>query len=135
MALAGVSDIYETEPQGVKDQPWFKNQIAQLSVESDIWSPEGMLSTLLAIEGQMGRVRTDEQFGPRPIDIDILLYGDLEQQSGFLDVPHPRMRERAFVLIPLKELAPELVFPDGTTIDEALNALTYRMDGKKIWQD
>ena len=98
-----------------------------------IWSPEGLLSTLLAIEDQMGRVR-EVSGGPRVIDLDILLFDGREMRTGFLDLPHPRMKERAFVLVPLREVAPDLVFPDGETIDDALARLDYDVRGDEIRQ-
>ena len=82
----------------------------------------------------MGRER-QEPGGPRPIDMDIITWGDEVMDSEFLTVPHPRAKERAFVLIPLKEIDPEFVFPDGTTIDQALESIEYRIEGNKIWQD
>lgn len=128
-----VSSVYETEPQGLKGQPWFFNQVAKYQVDPEIWAPEGFLSSLSAIENQMLRARgvTD---GPRVIDLDLLLFGDKIQTTGYLDLPHPRMLERAFVLVPLAELEPNLVFPDGTTIKEALSAIEFRQEGTKIWQ-
>ena len=129
-----VSEIYHTEPQGRKDQPWFLNQVAHFLVDPVIWSPEGILSVMLAIEGQMGRMRTKPQ-GPRPIDLDLLLFGDLVMESDMLTLPHPRMLERAFVLVPLLEIAPDLVMPDGTRIDQALKALNYTVEGTTIKQD
>jgi 2-amino-4-hydroxy-6-hydroxymethyldihydropteridine diphosphokinase len=135
ITLAGLSSTYWTEPQGLKDQPWFCNQVAVLEVDPVIWSPEGVLSTLLAIEAQMGRERSGEHFGPRTIDLDIIAYGDLEQESDFLYVPHPRAKDRAFVLVPLQEVEPGYVFPDGLHIKDALSALNYQLDGDKIWQE
>jgi 2-amino-4-hydroxy-6-hydroxymethyldihydropteridine diphosphokinase len=121
--LKKVSDYYETEPQGeVKDQPWFTNQVIQLEIDAEIWSPPGFLSTCTAIEAKMGRTRAVPG-GPRPLDMD------------FLTLPHPRAKDRAFVLVPLKEIAPDFVFPDGTTVDEALEAIEYRQEGRKLWQD
>jgi len=132
--LRKVSEYYVTEPQGeVKDQPWFTNQVIELEIDAEIWSPPGFLSTCTAIEAKMGRTRTIEG-GPRPLDMDIIAWGDLEMTMDFLTLPHPRAKERAFVLIPLKEIAPDYVFPDGTTIDEALRAIDYRQEGLKIWQ-
>ncbi|XVK07219.1 2-amino-4-hydroxy-6-hydroxymethyldihydropteridine diphosphokinase [Maridesulfovibrio sp. FT414] len=129
------SETYETEPQGLKDQPWFSNQIVRFAVDPELWSAEGFLSTLQAVEGQMDRVR-GEVNGPRTIDLDIVLFGDRVINSGeYLTVPHPRALDRAFVLHPLAEIDPELVFPDGTTVVEALNRITYRIDGKRIYQD
>ncbi|WP_319544203.1 2-amino-4-hydroxy-6-hydroxymethyldihydropteridine diphosphokinase [uncultured Pseudodesulfovibrio sp.] len=132
--LKAVSEYYETEPQGeVKDQPWFTNQIIALEIDAEIWSPQGFLSTCTAIEAKMGRERA-EKGGPRPLDMDIVAWGDVTMDIDFLTLPHPRAKERAFVLIPLKEIAPDYVFPDGTTIDEALSAIEYTLEGRKIWQ-
>lgn len=135
ITLKRQSEYYQTEPQGeIKDQPWFTNQVVELEIDAEIWSPEGFLSTCKAIEGQLGRT-CGEKDGPRPLDMDILLWGDSVQENDFLTLPHPRATRRAFVLIPLKEIAPDLVFPDGTTIDQALDSISYRMEDRKIWQD
>ncbi len=130
------SNIYKTEPQGaVKDQPWFANAVVRLKVESDIWAPAGLLSTLQAIEGQMGRVRHGEQGGPRVIDLDLLLFGDVVMESEYLTLPHPRMFDRAFVLVPLREvLLQGTVFPDGRDIHQALAEIAYTLDGYTISQ-
>lgn len=129
------SPIYKTEPQGpVKDQPWFYNCAVRLKAASDIWAPEGLLSTLQAVEAQMGRIRGEVVGGPRVIDLDLLLFGDVEMHSEYLTLPHPRMLERAFVLVPLRDIAPGLVFSDGSTIDQALSGLSYRLDGRTISQ-
>lgn len=129
-----VSEIYSTEPQGDKNQPWFMNQVAHFLVDPVIWSPEGFLSVLLAIEGQMGRLRTTTP-GPRNIDLDLLLFGDVVMTTDMLTLPHPRMLKRAFVLVPLLELAPDLAMPDKTRVDQALKTLNYRQEGTTIWQD
>jgi len=135
ISLKAFSSSYLTEPQGeIKDQPWFTNQIIKLEIDAEIWAPSGFLSTCTAIEAQMGRER-QEPGGPRPIDMDIISWGDVEMESDFLTLPHPRAKERAFVLLPLKEIEPEYVFPDGTTIDQALEAIEYRTEGNKVWQD
>lgn len=133
--LRGFSSTYQTEPQGeIKDQPWFTNQVIKLEIDAEIWAASGFLSTCTAIEAQMGRER-GETGGPRPMDMDIISWGDTVMEGDFLTLPHPRAKERAFVLIPLKEVEPEYVFPDGTTIDDALSAIDYRIEGDKIWQD
>lgn len=129
------STIYLTEPQGGKDTPWFSNQVVELGVDPEIWAPEGLLSTLLAIEAQIGRDRTAvTPQGLRVIDLDILLFGDLVANNGFLTVPHQRLRERASMLVPLQEIAPGLILPGGGTPDDALKSLKYRIDGNRIWQ-
>lgn len=113
--VAGVSSLYETAPVGYVDQPDFINAVAIL--ETDL-SPHELLAVLLKVEEQMGRVRTI-RWGPRVIDIDILLYGDVQVEENDLQVPHPRMMERRFVLEPLAEIAPDLVLPDGRTAKDA----------------
>jgi len=129
------SPIYTTEPQGaVKDQPWFSNCVVRLKAGSDIWAPEGLLSTLQAVEAQMGRIRGEVVGGPRVIDLDLLMFGDVEMDGEYLQLPHPRMLERAFVLIPLRDIAPDLVFKDGRTIDQVLAGLSYSLDGRAIGQ-
>jgi len=129
------SPVYKTEPQGaVKDQPWFANCVVRLKASSDIWAPEGLLSTLQAVEAQMGRIRGEVVGGPRIIDLDLLMFGDVEMDGEYLKLPHPRMLERAFVLIPLRDIAPNLVFKDGRTIDQVLAKLSYSLDGRAIGQ-
>lgn len=81
----------------------------------------------------MGRER-GVKGGPRPLDMDIIVWGDVVMETDFLSLPHPRATKRAFVLIPLKEMAPDFVFLDGTTIDQALEAIEYRQEDRKIWQ-
>ena len=105
--VLSLSSLYETEPVGVKDQPWFLNLVLVLHTAIP---PEELLHRLKGIEGQMGR-EGGRRWGPRPIDLDILLYGDLILDSPRLVIPHPRMHQRSFVLLPLAELAPQLVHP------------------------
>jgi 2-amino-4-hydroxy-6-hydroxymethyldihydropteridine diphosphokinase len=136
--LGRVSGVYLTEPQDRRDQPWFANQAAELLCPPGL-APEDLLLVLGRIEAAMGRVRGEqggagERFGPRRIDLDLLLHGDLERNSAVLTLPHPRMRGRAFVLVPLAEIAPEARFPDGTSVAEALANLTFRLEGQRIWQ-
>jgi len=128
------SPIYKTEPQGLKDQPWFYNCMVRLKATSDIWAPEGLLSTLQAVEAQMGRIRGEVTGGPRVIDLDLVLFGDVVMDSEYLTLPHPRMLERAFVLVPLRDIAPGLVLPDGRTVDQVLAGLSYSLDGRTISQ-
>ena len=152
LEISDSSSIYETEPVGYKDQPWFLNQVIEVRVApvlklhddaevaaglKDLWDKapretsvfwiSSLLKELLPIERAMGRERTTPD-GPRPIDIDILIYGDTaggfaetRDEPGrpriaragpaFLTLPHPRMHERRFVLEPLCEIAPDLVHP------------------------
>jgi 2-amino-4-hydroxy-6-hydroxymethyldihydropteridine diphosphokinase len=101
------SSIYETPPGGVTDQPAFLNQV--LVGETSL-SPQDLLTAVKRIEKTMGRLPS-VRFGPRLIDIDILLYGDTLLDTPDLTIPHARMFERAFVLVPLLEIAPDLVSP------------------------
>ena len=112
------STVRETEPVGITDQPSFLNAAAEVETEL---SARGLLESLLAIERDLGRDRTAEQrWGPRTIDLDLLLYGEEVVDEPGLTVPHPRLAERRFVLEPLHELAPELVLPDGRRIKDLL---------------
>jgi len=101
------STIYETAPWGNTDQPHFLNQV--LSLKSNL-HPEELLSICKNIEKSIGRVATD-RWGPRIIDIDILLYGDMVYQSHTLQIPHPMMQDRMFTMVPLAEIAPDFVHP------------------------
>lgn len=102
-----VSTLRETEPQGVADQPPFLNGAAEIEVAL---APEELLDHLLRIENELGRVRT-ERWGPRTIDLDLLLFGSRRIATRRLTVPHPRLTERRFVLEPLAELCPERIVP------------------------
>lgn len=111
------SSIYETEPQDLIGQPWFLNQVVEVETE---FFPRLLLARIQAIELGMGRKR-DLPKGPRPIDIDILLFGNFIIENRELQVPHPRMAQRRFVLEPLAELAPDLQHPvTNKTIRELL---------------
>ncbi len=102
-----VSSIYETEPQELRDQPWFLNLVAE--VETTLF-PMQLLRRVRKIEKELGRQRLVPK-GPRTVDIDILLFGRFVMDSPALQVPHPRMQDRRFVLEPLAEIAPELRHP------------------------
>ena len=101
------SYIYETPPWGYKDQPAFLNMAVKCETGLDAAS---LLKRLKQIEVQVGRVESF-RWGPRQIDIDILFYDDLILQSESLTIPHPRLHERAFVLVPLADIAPDLIHP------------------------
>jgi 2-amino-4-hydroxy-6-hydroxymethyldihydropteridine diphosphokinase len=103
--IVAVSSIYRTPPWGKIDQPDFLNAAAEISTSL---SPRALLDLCLAAEQQLKRVRA-ERWGPRLIDMDILVFGDLIVEEHGLEIPHPRMLERAFVLAPLAEIAPDLV--------------------------
>ncbi len=107
ITLSRVSNWYKTRPIG-PPQPDYFNGCATLEVES--LTPFELLKTLLGLENQFGRVR-DRFWGPRTLDIDLLLYGDIIIDSPKMKIPHPRMRERAFVLVPLATIAPHWIEP------------------------
>ena len=113
-----LSSIYRTTPWGLREQPDFYNQVAELSTGL---GPHELLEAALAIEARLGR-RREVRWGPRTIDIDLLLYGEVALATPQLTLPHPRMLERAFVLVPLAELAPNLTIA-GRTVAEHLAAL------------
>ena len=105
--VVAVSSVYETDPVGYLDQPTFFNAV--LLLETTI-PPETLMRSLLQIEADLGRVRTFTN-APRAIDLDLLLYGDEIRDTPDLTLPHSRMHERAFVLVPLAEIAPEMWHP------------------------
>lgn len=117
--LVAVSSIYQSAPVGPPDQPDYLNAVAELATSL---APEALLDALQAIETKQGRVR-GRRWGERTLDLDLLLYGDQTIESERLVVPHPQMKQRAFVLIPLQEIAPGLSFPDGESIVEAVSRL------------
>jgi 2-amino-4-hydroxy-6-hydroxymethyldihydropteridine diphosphokinase len=122
-ALVKISTLYETTPVGLKDQPAFVNAVAQIATTL---SAHDLLARLHAIEVQHGRVRnsaTEERNGPRTLDLDILMFDDALIDERGLTVPHPRMHERAFVLVPLVEIAPEVVIPGKGLAKEFLSTV------------
>jgi 2-amino-4-hydroxy-6-hydroxymethyldihydropteridine diphosphokinase len=120
LTLCSLSRLYETEPWGVTEQPRFLN--AACGIETDL-APHALLDLLKAIERELGRVPS-VRYGPRAIDLDILLYGDLRIASPRLTIPHPGMLERASVLVPLAGIAPTLRHPvTGLTIAEHLRQI------------
>ncbi len=105
--IAQMSSLYRTAPVGFLDQPHFVNAVALIETAL---TPRALLDELLSIERRYGRVR-DFPNAPRALDLDILLYGDEAYQDDALTIPHPRMVERAFVLVPLAEIAPQATVP------------------------
>lgn len=200
--MLDVSPVYLTEPQGVREQPWFANQVARLALSAPPKVPDagapgiteeggtgqgvagpdgtgqggrgeqggparaasapgaapgtppdatqnaalGLLRAILAIETRMGRVRgavpagapeaarAAARFGPRIIDLDLLIVESVQCATPELILPHPRLRERAFVLVPLRDVRPDLVFADGTSIDAALARVVHTVRGNRIRQ-
>lgn len=124
-----VSSLYETEPMGYVEQPRFFNAVCR--AETDI-GPLQLLSLIKGIEASLGRVPSLPN-APRPIDLDILFYGDLVMETPELTIPHPRLEERAFVLIPLFELDAALVHPlSGERISDLAARVQGREGVKKI---
>ncbi len=120
VTIERVSSAYLTDPVGLRAQPRFLNAVVR--VRTDLAARE-LLAVMTRIEDEMGRQR-DVRFGPRTIDLDLLLYGDATRRDPDLSLPHPRMAERRFVLVPLAEIAPETrVPPDGRTAAELLSRL------------
>jgi 2-amino-4-hydroxy-6-hydroxymethyldihydropteridine diphosphokinase len=116
------SSIYETEPRDVSDQPWFLNMVIECETE---YFPLQLLAVLQRVERELGRVRHGAPpRGPRVIDIDILLFGTVKVKTAKLEVPHPRMLERRFVLEPLLEIAPD--FRDAATALEKVKKQIVR---------
>ena len=115
-----VSSLRETDPVGFVDQPRFLNGAAM--IETTLTAPE-LLDELLTIERELGRTRNGRRNGPRTIDLDLLLFGDLVVDEPGLTLPHPRLHERAFVLEPLAELDPELEVPGRGTVSGLLAEL------------
>ena len=117
--VLAVSQLRETDPVGVVDQPRFLNGVARIDTSL---SPRALLELLLRIEQSLGRMR-EERWGPRTVDLDLLVYGGLTVDEPGLRVPHPRLHERRFALEPLAELDPELVVPGLGSVSGALAAL------------
>lgn len=134
-AWPGVSDLrcsrlYRTAPWGDEAQPDFVNAVVACRYAG---SAPSLLSALLCVEREAGRVRDGRRWGPRVLDLDVLVFGDAVIDTPTLSVPHPRLRERAFVLLPLLELAPDLRWPDGESL--AASALTVDRTGVAVVGD
>ena len=116
-----ISSTYETEPVGeVLDQPDFLNAAVRIRTELE---PEALLDLCKAIEVEQGRALGSQRHGPRPLDVDLLLLGDVELETERLSLPHPEVTSRRFVLAPLLELDPDLSLPDGRWLQQALEGL------------
>ena len=128
--VEAVSSLYETEPVGeIAEQQDFLNAAARVSTGLE---PEELLHVCKAIEVEHGRLFGAPRHGPRPLDLDVLLLGELELESERLQLPHPQVTSRRFVLVPLLELDPELTLPDGTRLDQALDALGSRQRVERV---
>src|SRR5436305_683083 len=109
VAVVAVSDVYETDPVGGPEQGAYLNAVVAVDTTLDAWE---LLALAQRLEADADRVR-DARWGPRTLDVDVLLYGDVAMDDERLTIPHPRMWERAFVLVPLRDVAPELVAGRG----------------------
>ena len=121
MVVDAASSLYETEPVGeILDQPDFLNAAVRVRTSLE---PEQLLDLCKGIEVEHGRAFAGPRHGPRPLDLDLLLLGDVELRTERLTLPHPEVSSRRFVLTPLLELDPELTLPDGTRLSDALKAI------------
>jgi len=121
VVVDAVSSAYETEPVGeILDQPDFLNAAVRIRTGLE---PEALLDLCKAIEVEQGRMFGGPRHGPRPLDLDLLLLGDVELRTERLTLPHPEVARRRFVLVPLLELDAALALPDGTVLREALERL------------
>jgi len=128
LRMGKISPIYDTEPLGESNQPRFLNLVCQAFTRLQ---PDGLLALAKGIERKLGRVSKSGK--PRTIDIDILLYGDQVIETPELVIPHPKMTERAFVLIPLDEIAPDVIHPvAGKTVKELLQNVTEKQGVLKL---
>lgn len=114
LEVMAISKIYETEPWGLSEQPLYWNQVVEIETSLE---PLELLHVCQEIENKFGRER-NVHWGPRTIDIDLLIYDNMISDSEELILPHPYLEKRAFVLTPLREIAPELVLPSGKSICE-----------------
>jgi 2-amino-4-hydroxy-6-hydroxymethyldihydropteridine diphosphokinase len=121
--VVAVSSLRDTEPVGFVEQPRFLN--GAVALETDL-EPRELLAALLAVEQALGRTREGPRYGPRTIDLDLLVYGDVEMDGPTLTVPHPRLAERRFALEPLVELDPDLVVPGRGRVEDVLRGLQSR---------
>ncbi len=119
--VVATSSFYRTPPLGPQDQPDYLN--AAVALETEL-SPETLLDHTQRIELEQGRVRKAERWGPRTLDLDIMLFGDVTLSTPRLTVPHYDMKNRAFMLVPLAEIAPDCVFPDGQRVADVLEPLS-----------
>lgn len=125
--VIGKSSVYDSEPVGMTDQPDFYNAVVAVETTLD---PYQLLSLLHKIEIDMGRQRIT-RWGPRTLDLDVLMYAEVEQDDPKLILPHPRLTERRFVLEPMLEIEPEAKLPDGTPLVRLLDELG---DSQATWR-
>ena len=123
IARLALSRCYQSKPQGPQDQPDYINAVAQFETSL---AAHDLLAVLQKIEKNNDRVRDGKHWGARTLDLDLLLYGNIIIDTETLVVPHPWMCKRSFVLYPLQELSPHLVFPDGRTLTECISKVSSK---------
>lgn len=126
--LIAASSLYSSTPMGPQNQPDYINAVAAIETEL---TPLELLDSIQRIEQQQGRVRKDQRWGPRTLDLDIVLYGNQVIESERLTIPHYGMKVREFVLYPLAEIAPNFTLPDGTEIQALLSQVP--LNGLRVW--
>lgn len=131
ISITAISLVYETVPFGNVEQTSFLNMVIRIET---LLNPDELLNATMAIEEALDRVRTI-RWGPRTIDIDILLYGNEVINTDNLIVPHPGIRFRAFVLVPLLELAPDIRLPSGELVKDFLEKVSMDVDAIKVFSD
>ncbi|MFM7134969.1 MAG: 2-amino-4-hydroxy-6-hydroxymethyldihydropteridine diphosphokinase [Planctomycetota bacterium] len=130
LAVAAVSGVYDTAPVGPPDQPRYLNAAVALRTAL---APRALLEVLLSVERDLGRERGATRWTARTIDLDLILHGECRIDDGDLRVPHPRFRERAFVLLPLAEIAPSARDPEtGERVESLLRACPGRSDAVRV---
>lgn len=133
ITVNSVSGYYQTEPQNYSDQDWFVNAV--LKIETDL-NPDSLLDVLNVLESGLDKKGKPFRFGPRTIDLDIIYYDDRVFKSDSLEIPHPRMHERCFVLIPLCDIGPEVIHPvKKKRADELLKSIEKQETQKVIHLD
>lgn len=133
ITVRDVSAYYRTEPQNYRDQDWFVNAAVKIGTSLD---PEPLLDALKTMESNLDKEGKPFRFGPRVIDLDIIFYDDKVFRSGRLEIPHPRMHERCFVLVPLCDIGPHTYHPVlGRTSDELLKKIEKQETQKVIRLD
>lgn len=134
--LIARSSVYLTEPQGFKEQPWFHNQVCRVDLDEE-WEADNFLRELLLLEKNLGRVRSPDpalRYGPRKIDLDLLLIDGVSITTADCVLPHPRLCKRAFVLVPLREIDAGIKL-QGYVPDYWLRQLRWVMLDNVIWQE
>lgn len=132
--IRAISPVFQTEPQDYRQQDWFFNQCLKVELDT-CWTAELFLKELLKLEISLGRKREKQiRFGPRVIDLDLLIFGQRESIDPVCQLPHPRMHRRAFVLLPLYLIEPCLLLY-RKSLPYWLSLLNWRVSGNKIWQE